>query len=98
MSGRDFNAARNQYHELYDQIANTIIKVDGQKPFIVSGQFRTPYENRAENLIPFELLPAAGDMKSLKVDLILTKDASGWKVIINVYDGDHKADAYTSSK
>jgi hypothetical protein len=95
---KDFATAKNKYQEIYDEIENTIIKVDGQKPFIVSGQFRTPYEGRKMNNIVFELLPAVGDMKSLKIDLLLEKDLSGWKVVLNVYDGDHKVESYTSSK
>jgi hypothetical protein len=98
LSIRDFATAKNKYQEIYDQIENTIIKVDGQKPFIVSGQFHIPYETRKANNIVFELLPAVGEMKSLKIDLSLEKDVTGWKVVINVYDGDHKTESYTSNK
>lgn len=95
---RDFATAKNKYKDIYEDIENTIIKVDGQKPFIVSGQFHIPYEARKVNAINFELLPAVGEMKSLKIDLSMEKDASGWRVVINVYDGDQKLEDYTSSK
>jgi hypothetical protein len=94
---KDFAAAKNKYKEIYEQIANTIIKVDGQKPFIISGQYRTPYEERKLTSVLFELLPAVGDMKKLKIELDLQYVVSEWKVTLNVYDSDHKDDQATAS-
>jgi hypothetical protein len=94
---KDFTSAKNKYKEIYEQIANTIIKVDGQKPFIISGQYRTPYEERKLTAVLFELLPAVGDMKKLKIELDLQYVISEWKVTLNVYDGDHKEDQATAS-
>ncbi|MDP4130457.1 MAG: hypothetical protein Q8918_02185 [Bacteroidota bacterium] len=85
---KDFITARGKFKEIYEQIENTIIKVDGQKPFILSGQYRTPTEIRDRNTIAFELLPAVGDMKSLRIELSLEKDLASWKVKLHVYDGD----------
>ncbi|HVU85033.1 MAG TPA: hypothetical protein VHC50_09335 [Puia sp.] len=95
LNSRDFQAARAKFKEVYEQIENSIIKVDGQKPFILSGQYRTPTELRNFNSIIFELLPAVGDMKSLKVELSLEKSMAIWKVKLNVYDGDHKMESAT---
>ena len=36
--------ARAKFKEIYDQIENTIIKIEGQKPFILNAQYRTPTE------------------------------------------------------
>ncbi|MBS1597177.1 MAG: hypothetical protein JST75_03055 [Bacteroidetes bacterium] len=96
-TSRDFNIAKNKYKEIYDQIANTIIKVDGQKPFIISGQYRTPYEQRKLTAVVFELLPAVGEMKKLKIELDLQYVVSDWKVTLNVYDNDHKEEQATAS-
>lgn len=93
---RDFNVAKNKYKEIFDQIANTIIKVDGQKPFIISGQYRTPVEQRKLTAVVFELLPAVGDMKKLKIELDLQYVVSEWKVSLNVYDIDHKEEQATA--
>ena len=94
---RDFNMAKGKYKEIFEQIANTIIKVDGQKPFIISGQYRAPVEQRKLTAVVFELLPAVGEMKKLKIELDLQYVVSEWKVTLNVYDVDHKEDQATAS-
>ncbi|HEY4154872.1 MAG TPA: hypothetical protein VGM24_05585 [Puia sp.] len=96
-NSRDFLAARNRFKEIYEQVENSIIKVDGQKPFILSGQYRTPTEMRDMNVIPFELLPAVGDMKNLKIELSLEKSLAFWKVKLNVYEGDPKLESATAT-
>lgn len=89
-NSKDFMQARVKFKEIYDQIDNTIFKVDGQKPFILHAQYRTPTELRSMNSISFELLPLIDVMKNLKIELILEKELNNWKVKLNVYDGDHK--------
>lgn len=93
---KDFIAARTRFKDIYEQIENSIIKIDGQKPFILSGQYRTPTEMRDMNMISFELLPATGDMKSLRIELLLEKSNALWRVRLNVYDGDHKMEGATA--
>lgn len=93
---KDFNLAKTKFKEIFDQIENTIIKVDGQKPFIVSGQYRTPVEQRKFTPIVFELLPAVGEMKKLKIELDLQNEMNDdWKVLLNVYDADGKEEEST---
>lgn len=94
-ANKDFNLAKNKFKEIFDQIENTIIKVDGQKPFIVSGQYRSPFEERKLTTIVFELLPAVGEMKNLKIELDLQYAATEWKVSLNVYDS-NKEDESTA--
>jgi len=94
---REFSQAKNKFREIYDQIENTIIKVDGEKPFIVSGQYRTPYEERKLTNILFELLPASGEMKKMKIDLTIENVEAEWKVSLNVYDGERKEDESVTS-
>jgi hypothetical protein len=83
---RDFNLARLKFKEIYEQIENTIIKIDGEKPFILSGQYKTPQEERKATTIIFELLPAVGDMKKLKIELTLQNIGNSWKVALNAFD------------
>ena len=52
---RDFNQAKIKFKEIFEQIENTIIKIDGEKPFIISGQYRTPVEDRKSTNIAFDL-------------------------------------------
>ncbi|PWT72631.1 MAG: hypothetical protein C5B59_15300 [Bacteroidetes bacterium] len=97
MNSHDFVIAKNKFKEIYDQIENTIIKVDGQKPFIITGQYRTPYEEKKLTTVVFELLPAVGEMKKLKIELTLQSISSEWKVSLTVYDSDHKDDEATAA-
>ncbi len=93
---RDFNLAKNKFKEIFDQIENTIIKIDGQKPFIMSGQYRTPQEERKYTNVVFEILPAVGDMQKLKVELTMQYIGSEWKVFLTVYDSSFKEDITTA--
>jgi len=92
----NFMQARAKFKEVYDQIANTIIKIDGQKPFILSAQYRTPTELHNANMISFELLPLVNDMRNLKIDLNLDKEANIWKVKLSVYDGERRISSATA--
>jgi hypothetical protein len=96
-ANKDFNLAKNKFKEIFDQIENTIIKVEGQKPFIVSGQYRTPFEERKFTTILFELLPAVGEMQKLKVELTMQYVIAEWRVTLNVYDSDYKAEGVTAA-
>jgi hypothetical protein len=90
--GDDFNLVRNKYKELFGQIKNTIIKIEGQKTFILNGQYEAPSEEKKFTTVIFDLLPAVGDMKKLKVDLTLQYEMTGWKISLSVYDRDRKDD------
>jgi len=96
-SSKDFLQARTKFKEVYDQIENTIIKMEGQKPFILNAQYRTPTELHSVNMITFELLPLVDDIKNLKIDLSLEKEMNVWKVKLSVSDGDHKLTSSTAA-
>lgn len=93
----NFMQARAKYKEIYDQIENTIIKVEGQKPFILSAQYRTPTELHNINTLTFELLPMTEEMKNLKIDLSLEKEGNIWKVKLNVYEGERRMNGVTAA-
>jgi hypothetical protein len=86
----EFNTARNKFKEIFSQIKNSIIRPNGEKPFILSGQYETPAEDRKFTNIIFELLPAVGEMKKLKIDLSIQYEIIGWKISLNVYDSEWK--------
>jgi hypothetical protein len=92
----NFMQARAKFKEVYDQIENTIIKIDGQKPFILNAQYRTPTELHNTNSLSFELLPATEEMKNLKIDLSLDKEANIWKVKLSVYEGERMLSSSTA--
>jgi hypothetical protein len=88
----DFNAAKNKFREIYAQIKNSIIKIQGEKPFILNGQYEAPSEGKKFTTVIFELLPAVGEMKKVKVDLSVQYEITGWKVSLSVYDRDRNDD------
>ena len=90
--GEDFTVVKNKYKELFGQIKNAIIKVEGQHPFILNGQYESPSEEKKFTTVIFELLPAVGEMKKLKIDLTLQYMMSGWKISLSVYDRQHPED------
>ena len=93
----NFMQARAKFKEIYDQIENTIIKIEGQKPFILNAQYRTPTELHNVNAISFELLPMVDEMKNLKIDLSLEKESYIWKVKLSVYEGERKISSPTAA-
>jgi hypothetical protein len=86
----EFDDARNKFKELYTQIKNTIVKLEGEKPVILNGQYETPLEEKKYTTVLFDLLPATGATQKLKIDLMLEKTNRQWKIILSVYDKDRK--------
>lgn len=82
----DFESISSLYHQLYNQLKNSIIKIEGQKPFILNGSYEAPTEEKKFTTSDFYLLPATGDMKKLKVELTLEFYVTEWKMAIQVYD------------
>ena len=85
-----FNTAKVKYNDLYNQIKNTIVKMEGEKPFILNGKYETPTDDRKFTSVIFELLPATGPMQKLKVDLTLEQEMGNWRISLAVYDVEHR--------
>jgi hypothetical protein len=86
LESEDFTVATKKYKEIYDQIKNSIIKLDGNKPFILNGTYVDPTEEKRFTASPFTLVPASGDLKKLKVELTLEYLVTEWKLSVLVYD------------
>jgi hypothetical protein len=89
--GKDFNRAKDKFNEIYSQIHNTIIKVEGEKPVILNGKYEVPGGDKKFTSIFFHLLPA-GVMEKLKVELTLQNTASDWKITLSVYQQEGQGD------
>lgn len=87
-----FTDAKDKFAELYHQIGNTIIKIEGEKPFILSGKYETPSDAKKITAVIFQLLPASSQMQKLKVELTLQHYINGWKVVLSVYDQERTID------
>jgi hypothetical protein len=88
----EFEEAKRRYKELYNQIRNTIIKIEGERPFILNGAYQAPALERKFNVISFQLLPSGGEMEKLQVELSMNYAVTAWKVTLTVYEREFKDD------
>ena len=84
----DFEKAKARFQELFKQISNTIIRIEGEKPFILNGQFESPTGEIKTTIIRFHFLPASGIVQHLKVELSM-QFVSEWVIKLTVYDQDN---------
>jgi hypothetical protein len=89
-SSSQFDEAKQRFKELFGEIKNTIIKLDGEKPVILNGRYEMPTEEKKYTTVLFDLLPATGATQSLKVDLMLEKVNLEWKIVLSVHDKERK--------
>ena len=85
-SSADFQKAKTRFNDLYNEIHNTIIKLDGEKPAILNGQYATPEKDRKQNTIIFHFLPSKGIIQKLHVEMQLQSEGGDWKIILQVYE------------
>lgn len=86
LESEKFSEAKNKFTELFNQIKNTIVKIEGEKPFILNGTYEVPSDEKKFTSVIFQLLPATSGMQNLKVELSLQHNINDWKVTIAVYD------------
>ena len=89
-SSTEFEDARTKFKEIFGQIKNTIVKIEGERPVILNGQYETPAEQKNTTIL-FDLLPATASTKEMKVGLVLEKIQTEWKIVLSVYDKDRHA-------
>jgi hypothetical protein len=87
----DFDKAQSSFRELYNQIRNTIIKMEGERPFILNGKYENPAGEHKSTTVRFEFLPAPDVVQSLKVELTL-QHTTDWIVVLTVYDQERHYD------
>jgi hypothetical protein len=90
-SDNEFDKAGQKFRELYGEIKNTIVKLDGERPVILNGKYETPGQGKMHTTVVFDILPVTGPTRQLKVDLTLQKRRNGrWIVLLSVYDKDRR--------
>ena len=82
----DFQNAKDKFGSLYKEIHNTIIKLAGEKPCILNGQYEAPEKDRKQTTIHFHFLPNTGIIKKLHVELQLQLVGGDWKIILQVFE------------
>jgi hypothetical protein len=86
LSSADFEKAKTRFSELYSEIHNTIIKLEGQKPAILNGQYEAPDKEKKQTTIFFHFLPSTGIIQKLHVEMQLRLDAGVYKIMLQVYE------------
>ena len=85
-SSADFQKTKARFSDLYSEIHNTIIKLDGQKPVILNGRFETPEKDRKQTTIYFHFLPNTGIIQKLHVEMQLRSEEGVYKILLQVYE------------
>lgn len=86
-----FDSANAIFQGLFKQISNTIIKIDGEKPFILNGKYEAAPSEKKTYVVRFELLSAPEVLQPLKVELTLHY-TTAWRIVLAVYDQDRQYD------
>jgi hypothetical protein len=96
-STTEFDKAKTKLKELFGQIHNTIIKIPGQRPVILNGQYEVPEKDKPQTKIPFNFLPTINVIQKLNVELQLQQEDGKWKIILQVFE-DQSPDLPASMK
>jgi len=84
----NFDQSKERFKEVFDNIKNTIVKIEGMSPVILNGKYEYPTEDKKNTTIAFQLLPANGELQKLKVELSLKQATDGWKIVLYVHEKD----------
>jgi len=93
----NFEESKERFKVLFNNIKNTIVKIEGLPPYILNGKYEFPSEDKKNTTIGFQLLPASGELQKLTVDLTLRRAANGWKISLSVYEKDLNNNSMASS-
>lgn len=92
LESEDFETASGKYKEIFKDLSNSIVKIEGEKPFILSGTYTPPTEEKRFNSSSFQLLPsAAGELGKVKVELTMEFLVTEWKISLLVYDQEEES-------
>lgn len=83
-----FEASKEKFKEAFNNIKNTIVKIEGLPAFILNGKFENPSEDKKNTTVQFQFLPANADMQKLKITLSMVQSANQWKLILGVSEQD----------
>ena len=81
-----FSLASEKYAELFKQLKNSIIKMQGAKPYILSGQYSAPDESKNFQSVTLNLLPSSAEFQNVKVEISLEAQGDKWKIQLSIYD------------
>ena len=83
-SSGDPGEAAKKYEALFNRLNNSIVRSAADKPFIVTGKYRSP-SIRHTAVSRFQLLPSTGDMKHVTIDLVLEEQHGLYVLSVHVH-------------
>lgn len=82
----DFHEAEKKFREYFNNIKNTIIRIKGMPPGILSAKYETPEEGRKFTSVSFKIIPGGSALDHLHIELNLQNQIIGWSISLQVYD------------
>lgn len=83
---KSFDQSSQRFKEVFENIRNTIVKIEGKSPVILNGKYQYPSEDKKNTSIVFQLLPANGELQQLRVELSMYHVNDGWKIALTVVE------------
>jgi len=87
----EFEVIAKKYKDLFNQIKNSIVKIEGEKPLILNGNYEAPTEEKRFVASSFNLVPSSGKMGKVKVELALEFLITEWKISLLVFDEEEES-------
>lgn len=79
-----FEEAEYRYKLEYEKISNTIIRQEGEKPYILNGEYHRPNNHKEIVSSRFNMLPNSGPLKNVLVVLVMEKINKSYRISLHV--------------
>ena len=98
LSTDNFLEAKSKYKNIYNQLNNQAISMEGTGNFHLKGVYREPKEENKFSVSLFTINPMNENIKKLRVEISLQYELMEWKLRVLVYDKEKEDDERGSIK
>ena len=98
LSTDNFQEAKSKYKNIYNQLNNQAISMEGTGNFHLKGVYREPKEENKFSVSLFTINPMNENIKKLRVEVSLQYEIMEWKLRVLVYDKEKEDDERGSIK
>lgn len=92
LSTDNFQEAKSKYKNIYNQLNNQAISMEGTGNFHLKGVYREPKEENKFSVSLFTINPMNENIKKLRVEVSLQYELMEWKLRVLVYDKEKEDD------
>ena len=92
LSTDNFQEAKSKYKNIYNQLNNQAISMEGTGNFHLKGVYREPKEENKFSVSLFTINPMNENIKKLRVEVSLQYELMEWKLRVLVYDREKEDD------